>query len=463
MPRHFQAITITLASFLFGLCAPVTADVFLSPSDGSVTATSVGIAPDGVDEIVFTTKTSLELTYRCASPAKITWQSYSTGSDKTDAASAANATSLSVNAVPSRGYIVTARDNSDNVIESKTLYIVQMADKMFRPISLDTVTNDDHCTYAKLRAVYNNPTVGYVTSSGASKSIKREFTISYNTVEYNGTDISIVERVDTFMTKANGNGVEDTINVDAPYANTFFKLSGDLICDALSLTTPVSTPYEYESHIVTAKIAAKIIEREGLNEAQRSDSSATTGIGGSAPLQVAFTSNSNYPVAQFFQWIIIDNDNKKDSSNVYHDRDLNYTFTRTGVYTVILKAEHNYDASTSSACQYDCEPYIDSILVTVSESMLEVPSAFTPNGDGVNDEFRVSFKSLSKFNCQVFNRWGTKVYEWSDPTTGWDGTVNGSKASVGPYYYIIEATGTDRNSDGSYKTYRRKGNINLFR
>lgn len=463
MSRHIQAVFVLLFTFLCGMCIPASADIFLSPTDGSVTASSVSIKPNGVDEVIFTTKTSLELTYKCASSSKITWESYTNGSDKAEVASAPSGTSLSVTATPSRGYVVTARDNSNNVVESKSLYIVQMADKMFRPISLDTALNDDHCAVAKLRAVYNNPELGYVTPAGVTNKIKRNFTITYNTVEYSGTELRTIERVDTFETKAYGVGIDDTVNVVAPYLNTYFKLSGDLICDALSLTTPVSTPYEYESHVVTAKVAAKIIERDGMNEAQRSDSSATTGIGGSAPLQVSFTSNSNYPVAQFFQWIIIDNENKKDSSNVYHDRDLNYTFTRTGVYTVILKAEHNYDASTSSSCQYGCEPYVDSVLVTVSESMLEVPSAFSPNGDGVNDEFRVSFKSLSKFKCQVFNRWGTKVYEWSDPTTGWDGTVNGSKASVGPYYYIIEATGTDRNSDGSYKTYRRKGNINLFR
>jgi gliding motility-associated-like protein len=87
---------------------------------------------------------------------------------------------------------------------------------------------------------------------------------------------------------------------------------------------------------------------------------------------------------------------------------------------------------------------------------MQVPKAFTPNGDGKNDEFRVAYRSLKTFKCWVFNRWGRKIYYWEDPQKGWNGTHNGRKLRAGAYIYIIEAKGTD-NVDHS-----TKGVINML-
>ena len=61
-----------------------------------------------------------------------------------------------------------------------------------------------------------------------------------------------------------------------------------------------------------------------------------------------------------------------------------------------------------------------------------VPTAFTPNGDGLNDIFRptaVGIASMEYF--RVFNRYGELVYETSDITKGWDGTYKGVKQNIG--------------------------------
>ena len=101
------------------------------------------------------------------------------------------------------------------------------------------------------------------------------------------------------------------------------------------------------------------------------------------------------------------------------------------------------------------------------ESLLEVPNAFSPNGDGINDEFRVVFKSLKTYNIVIFNRWGRVVYKSNDPSKGWDGKIGRNVAASGTYYYVIEATGTDRYTEGRYKDrniiYNIKGHINLFK
>ena len=74
---------------------------------------------------------------------------------------------------------------------------------------------------------------------------------------------------------------------------------------------------------------------------------------------------------------------------------------------------------------------------------LFVPNAFSPNGDGYNDRFRVQGTYLTNVTVRVFNRWGEKVYESRNPEDGWDGTYNGEKLPTGPYTYIITAKGAN--------------------
>lgn len=67
--------------------------------------------------------------------------------------------------------------------------------------------------------------------------------------------------------------------------------------------------------------------------------------------------------------------------------------------------------------------------VNVVESLLDVPNVFTPNGDGKNDIFKVKALSLESFQGVILNRWGRKIYEWNDPSEGWDGRIGGKYAS----------------------------------
>ena len=68
-----------------------------------------------------------------------------------------------------------------------------------------------------------------------------------------------------------------------------------------------------------------------------------------------------------------------------------------------------------------------------------IPNVFTPNGDGSNDKFTVTIKGAKCFKGEIFNRWGVKVYEWTDPLGGWNGKIQQTNmpASDGVYYFII--------------------------
>ncbi len=72
------------------------------------------------------------------------------------------------------------------------------------------------------------------------------------------------------------------------------------------------------------------------------------------------------------------------------------------------------------------------------EARILVPDAFTPNGDGMNDEFLARGIYVDQFMMNIYNRWGEVVYNTTSKTQGWDGNNNGQAAPAGQYMYRIE-------------------------
>lgn len=168
----------------------------------------------------------------------------------------------------------------------------------------------------------------------------------------------------------------------------------------------------------------------------------------SGQLEVLFRANGIN--ADYYDWKIYSQDSTLLLSR--KEPEHRYTFVESGVYKVILQVSNAH-----------CQP--DSIVfeVMISDSYLEVPNTFTPNGDGANDEFKVIYKSIKEFHCWIYNRWGKLVYKWDDPAEGWDGTINGRPAAVGAYYYVIRALGTDATQEEyiskiKYTIEQREGN-----
>ncbi|MFT5723229.1 MAG: gliding motility-associated-like protein, partial [Bacteroidia bacterium] len=75
-------------------------------------------------------------------------------------------------------------------------------------------------------------------------------------------------------------------------------------------------------------------------------------------------------------------------------------------------------------------------LIIKDEILLFIPNAISPNGDGLNDVFRVTGIGYTHIDIQIFNRWGERIYE-SDEFTEWDATYRGEKVQMGAYIYIM--------------------------
>lgn len=89
-----------------------------------------------------------------------------------------------------------------------------------------------------------------------------------------------------------------------------------------------------------------------------------------------------------------------------------------------------------------------------------MPDAFTPNGDGLNDVFRIitDNPNVHAVNLYVYNRWGQQIYINHTSKDGWDGTVNGKPADAGTYFWMLRYKIL-----GSDEVFSRKGDIQLIR
>ena len=85
-----------------------------------------------------------------------------------------------------------------------------------------------------------------------------------------------------------------------------------------------------------------------------------------------------------------------------------------------------------------------------------MPNAFTPNADGKNEGFlgKGFLEGATGFNMSIWNRWGEKVFETSDPTEAWNGRQNntGGMSDPGVYVYVVTFTGP-RGENHEYKGY----------
>lgn len=293
----------------------------------------------------------------------------------------------------------------------------------------------DKCEYLKL-IIDTSDNWFYFLKSGERKKIPRKYKITYQDLEWNQATWKFenIERTIDYRTF----GTEYVI--DAPLKNTPFTLSGDEAGEYFGLSSQMQTNI-YEAVSVKSYFKAK---QQVSNDKLKSDK-----LGGSAPAIITFTAYANEPVAQYYTWYIFHQDKPSDAIARYTDNEIEYTFEKAGTYTVRLEVAN---------AQSSCVDSTQMVQFSISESSLEIPNYFSPDAtDGSSTQFKVAYKSLIKFNCTIFNRWGVKLHRFSDPDKGWSGQYNGRLVPTGVYYYVIEAIG----SDG--RVYKKGGDINVIR
>lgn len=107
--------------------------------------------------------------------------------------------------------------------------------------------------------------------------------------------------------------------------------------------------------------------------------------------------------------------------------------------------EGQYAVSLNIVNEFGCQAnYLHEFIDVDQTFLLIVPNAFTPNGDGINDEFTITHRLITDLNTQIFDRWGRLIYETNDINFSWRGLdPDGSLMSEGVYVYNMQGYAYD--------------------
>ena len=192
------------------------------------------------------------------------------------------------------------------------------------------------------------------------------------------------------------------------------------------------------------------------NTCNKIDSTSTTIIVSASPA-AGFTyipqepkENAEYTFTNFsngailYKWDFGDGDSVITSKK---DTIIKHIFNATATFNVCLTAYNEYGCDSTV-----CQP-ISAIITPLAK----VPSAFSPNGDGVNEIIRVRGYGIAKMDWRIYNRWGALVFRGSSIKDSWDGRYKGEVQPQDVYVYVLSVTFSDGTTENS------KGDITLLR
>jgi len=358
------------------------------------------------------------------------------------------------------GYIVEFGDTACDLGNRCRAY---MWCTQYKPIQSVSFPNpEEACESIDLRI---EPVMTYVDKNGTKKVVKRFLNYSYSNFVLNET---------TFLPETapvkGSNEADSLLTISpTPAIDTKFTLIDTLSKKLMGKEEKYDTDTFYTEAVVAypiMKVDMKVDQEVDANSSNwKKDAEGRVMMAFSETFEQAIADTSNFktsaPVTidlmcipservsntgfvwDFIQGVYAEQGNFDGALPNYNAQINAYKFEEPGLHCVRLTVTSVNGKCKSSS--YGC--------FRVAESGLWIPNAFSPNGDGDNDEFRVAYRSISSFECNIYDEWGNKVYESDDITTGWDGDGH----SLGVYFYIIEAKGTDGVS------YKKKGTVSLLR
>lgn len=371
--------------------------------------------------------------YESTSGNSVKWQRFSAlgGGYAEDVASEQNGSvSTLANLEGNMGYIV---------IDGSQSHFFWVVDYSKYPLNLQNITlsPESDCSTAYLNVEGQADDIKYYSITGVPQHVDREITLSYTTLAF---DEDAGNYCETEHTESFAN-ISGTITCTPSLCETSFTLSGDKFArmwgEEQSITSPIYEPTAVDAH-TSATQETREVDNEVSEEAN---------IGGSGPVDVTFTAIVT-DAAVYHEWELARDSEFNQTYLRYSDLEFTYTFREQGTTYVRLTV-----ANSDGTCEYVGETY----EVYIGESSLKCPNAFSPGAsEGVNDEWKVSYKSIIEFDCYIFDRNGRKLAHLTDPSQGWNGKINGKVAPSGVYFYVIRATGADG------KKYKLDGHINII-
>ncbi|WP_341834778.1 PKD domain-containing protein [Chitinophaga pollutisoli] len=133
--------------------------------------------------------------------------------------------------------------------------------------------------------------------------------------------------------------------------------------------------------------------------------------------------------------------------NISYEPNPTHQYLRSGIYEVCLTAY----------TEYGCEDTVCQEVQAIVNPLYDVPTAFSPNGDGINDKWEIKGFGIVRYDMKVFNRWGQLMFQSNDQRLGWDGRFNGTVQPMDAYAFVLNVEFTDGNK------ITKTGNVTLLR
>lgn len=379
---------------------------------------------------------NVEISYTSSTSANHQWFRYQKSAlEAQPVSSTQNGTTSTISNIEDGwGYFV-----QETSVTNRYVWLIDYSKYTFTIDHLHADGGTNACSFLYLRSDATIPKIPYsMPSSGAANELERTFNVSYDNLQYSADAKQFIQ-VKTEET-LEGTPFDKTLK-EVPLMDTVFELKGDQFARHFNQEKTVFSEL-YQAVAVEAHADTTIVV----------DPFSGGGSGLSAPATITFRAYANDPVAALYIWNIYrrNSENGSEGSIIrYTGDEITHTFAEAGGYRAELEV-----TDRTTTCTVTSEP----IDIDISESYLEIPNAFSPGTTpGINDEFRVGYKSLVSFKGWIFNRWGNQLFHWTDPSKGWDGKKGGKYVPPGVYFYVIEAVG----SEG--KKYKESGDINILR
>ena len=335
------------------------------------------------------------------------------------------------------GYILTDGDNRF------CFWVVDYQPYIFSITGL-SMDAEQECGSSRIRVEGNASPVHYYTIDGRQKVLSREIMLEYTTLVWDEENLNFVskdisESLESFS---------EVITIMPPlYCNTEIVVSGDRFLKKWGMERNVSSSMIQPNGV---DVRSRALQTNSNEEDSESGSNMikveTEGLGGSAPADITFYGYITDAVLHT-EWQMASDPEFEYILYRFNEQDVSYTFTEEGQF---------YMRFIGSNSDGSCEAIGETYTVAIGASDLRIPNAFSPNGDGVNDEWKVGYRSLLDFKCWIFDSKGNQMFHFTDPSKGWDGKYRGKVVAPGVYYYVIEARGADG------KKYKKGGDINII-
>jgi gliding motility-associated-like protein len=344
------------------------------------------------------------------------------------------ATSVVSNPEEGYGYFVMEGDNP------AMAHFVWLIDYSHYPVDIQNLSvsgNADPCEVLRLGGVNRTAPLAYRVPIGDAATVERRFEVSYMTQVWRESTGQFVQvlLIDTLR------GDPLNASMTPPLSDTEIVVSGDLF--ARYFGTEKSFSVESYQAVALEVHADTLLLSGGQTSMAVGDNELL------APARIRFTAQANAPVASLYIWQVFRTTEPDKPLVRLTEPEMEYLFDRVGDFTVRLEVSDRTG---------QCVNMENTWQISVTETQLLAPNAFTPEGSpGVNDEFKVSYKSVVRFQAWIFNRWGAELFHWTDPAKGWDGKYRGKYVPAGAYFYVIEYTGTDG------KGHKKSGDVNVIR